>query len=303
MRVLISGSSGLVGSALRQSLAAAGDEAIRLIRPGAKAEGPSVSWDPEAGRLDAAALEGLDAVVHLAGENIAEGRWTEAKKRRIRRSRVEGTRLLSEALVSLARPPRVLLSASAIGYYGDRGAEVLTENSPPGSGFLPEVCQAWEKATEAAARKGIRVVCARFGVILSPAGGALKKMLVPFRLGMGGVVGSGDQQMSWISLQDAVGAIQHALRTEALSGPLNTVAPQPVTNRAFTRVLASVLSRPAVFPVPAFAIRLLFGEMGDAALLASVRVKPERLQASGYRYRHSDLETALRDLLDRSKPR
>jgi hypothetical protein len=249
-----------------------------------------------AGSIDTSGLQGVEAVVHLAGENIAE-RWTAAKKANIRDSRANGTRVLCEALTGLTPLPKVLVSASAIGYYGDRGAEVLTEDSASGSGFLAEVCRAWEVATEPAHQRGIRVVRLRFGVVLSAAGGALAKMLPPFRLGLGGTLGSGRQYMSWIALDDAVGAIHHAVVTEPLQGPTNAVAPQPVTNQAFTKALGSVLRRPTLLPLPAFAARLIFGEMADELLLASTRVQPAKLQASGYSFRYPELEGALRHVL------
>ena len=297
MKILVSGSGGLVGSALVASLAGGGSEVVRLVRSGPAVPGAALPWDPGAGRIDSAGLEGFDGVVHLAGDNISSGRWNRAKKDRIRSSRVEGTRLLCETLSRLSRPPRALVCASAIGYYGSRGDEILREESAPGNDFLSEVCRAWEAAAEPAVRKGIRVVHLRFGVILSSSGGALARMLLPFRLGAGGVVGSGRQYMSWISLDDAVGALRHSLGTQALRGAANAVAPAPVTNREFTRILAAVLGRPALLRVPAFALRLAFGEMADALLLSSARVEPARLTATGYRFRHPDLETALRHLL------
>jgi hypothetical protein len=235
--------------------------------------------------------------VHLAGDNIASGRWTAVKKASIRTSRVQGTTVLCEALAQLVNPPKVLLSASAIGYYGDRGETTLREESPPGTDFLAEVCQAWEAATAPAVQRGIRVVRLRFGIVLSPAGGALAKMLTPFRLGLGGVVGTGKQYMSWITLDDVLGVIHHALNTETLQGPVNAVAPQPVTNQEFTSTLGKVLRRPTRLPLPAFAARLLFGEMADALLLASTRVVPARLVTSRYTFRHPALEEALQHLL------
>jgi uncharacterized protein (TIGR01777 family) len=299
MHVAVSGSSGLIGSALVRSLTGGGHGASRLVR--GLASGPdAIGWDPAAGVRDTARLEGLEAVVHLAGENIGAGRWTERRKAEIRRSRVEGTQRLCEGLARLATRPGVLVSASAVGFYGDRGDEALLEESPAGNDFLAGVCRDWEAATEPAARAGIRVVRLRFGVVLSPAGGALKKMLLPFRLGAGGRIGSGRQHMSWIALDDAVGAIHHALVTGSLAGPVNAVAPSPVTNAEFTRALARALRRPAIAPLPAFAARLAFGEMADALLLASQRVLPGRLQASGYTFRFPDLEGALRHLLGRT---
>ena len=295
MKILVTGASGLVGSALVPLLTTDGHEVVRLVRsaPGSG----DVPWDPDAGTLEAEALEGFDGVVHLAGENIASGRWNAEKKRRIRESRVRGTLLLARTLAALERPPRVLVSASAIGFYGDRGDEELTEQSPAGSGFLSEVCREWEAATEAAEAKGIRVVHARLGVVLSRAGGALAKMLTPFRLGVGGVVGNGRQYMSWVTLDDTAAALGHLLATETASGPVNMAAPAPVTNREFTAVLGRVLRRPAVFPVPGFVARLMFGEMADALLLASTRVKPDNLLASGYAFRHRSLAEGLRHVL------
>ena len=296
MNILVTGASGLIGSALVSALTAAGHGVTRLVRSQPKSGEKAVRWDPMAGTIDPRAFEGVDAVVHLAGENIA-ARWTPAQKVKIRDSRVKGTQVLSEALARLASPPKVLVSASAIGYYGDRGTEILTEDSAPGAGFLAEVCRAWEAATEPARQHGMRVVRLRFGIVLSAAGGALPKMLPPFRLGLGGVLGSGQQYMSWIALDDAVGAIQHAVVTDALQGPVNAVAPQAVTNQEFTKTLGKVLGRPTVFPLPAFAARLMFGEMADELLLASARVQPAKLLASGFSFRYPELESALRHLL------
>ena len=297
MRVAVSGSTGLVGSQVVASLSAAGHEVVRLVRrppaPGEKV----VRWNPEKGEIDAAGLGGLDAVVHLAGENIASGRWTAARKAAIRDSRVNATRLLCETLAGLARPPKTLVCASAIGYYGDRGADVLTEESPPGTGYLAEVCREWEAASEPAARKGIRVVVLRIGVVLSAKGGALSRMLSPFRAGLGGVIGSGRQYVSWIALDDLVGIVLHALHSGELRGPVNAVAPVPVTNRELTEALGKVLSRPTLLPVPAFALRLAVGEMADALLLASTRVAPRRLEETGYRFRFPELREALRHLV------
>jgi uncharacterized protein (TIGR01777 family) len=238
--------------------------------------------------------------VHLAGENVAAGRWNDARKLRIRSSRVDGTRMLAAALAQMERPPRALITASAVGYYGDRGDAWMDERSAPGTGFLAEVCRAWEAATEPARSAGIRVAHLRFGVVLSAAGGALKRMLLPFKLGAGGVLGSGDQYMSWISIDDAVGAIVHAVAERSIAGPVNAVAPAPVTNREFTQALGRVLRRPTVFPMPAFAARLAFGEMADEMLLASTRVRPSRLEETGYRFEHTSVEQALRHVLGRS---
>lgn len=256
-----------------------------------------VQWDPANGKVDVAKLEGHTVAVHLAGESVAKGRWTPEKKARIRDSRVEGTRRLAETLIHLAQPPQTLVCASAIGYYGNRGDEVLREESLPGTDFLAGVCREWEAAALPVAERGIRVVNMRIGIVLSPEGGALAKLLTAFKMGAGGKVGSGNQYMSWIALDDVIGAIHHVLRTENLTGPVNTVAPHPVTNGEFTETLGRVLDRPTVFSVPAFAARLAFGEMADALLLSSARVEPARLLKSNYQFKHPELEGALRHLL------
>ena len=301
VKVLISGASGLVGSALTRSLRSGGHEVSRLVRrrptdPGAVApEGGEreIYWDPGASVLDASALAGIDAVVHLAGENVAGGRWTAAMKRRILDSRIAGTDLIAQG-VAAADPPPVLVSASAIGFYGDRGDDPMDESSSGGGGFLADVCRRWESAAAAAAGGGARVVCLRIGIVLSRHGGALKRMLTPFRFGLGGVIGDGRQVMSWIHLGDLVGVIEHALASSDLSGPVNAVAPGPVTNREFTRALGRVLRRPTLAPMPAPMVRLAFGEMGEELLLASTRVVPARLAASGFAFQFSDLDSALR---------
>lgn len=299
MKILISGSHGLVGKALINSLSKDGHEVVRLVRQARTAGAAEIEWHPEKGMIDAERLEGLDAVVHLAGESIASGRWTSEKKRAIIDSRVKGTRLLSESVAKLSQPPAVFVSASAIGYYGDRGDEQLTEQSAPGAGFLADVCREWEKATAAAEEKGIRTVLARFGIILDEHGGALAQMLTPFRMGVGGRLGDGKQWMSWIALHDVVSAIRFLIDDNFVSGPVNFVSPFPVTNAEFTRTLASVLSRPAIFPVPAFAARLAFGEMADALLLSGQKVEPAVLQARGYAFSLPRLELALRKILHR----
>jgi len=298
LKILVTGSTGLIGSALVPYLTTGGHAVTRLIRSGRRAD--AIVWEPATGTIDRAALEGFDAVIHLAGESVAGGRWTAEKKARIRSSRREDTRALVTALTNLAAPPKVLVVASAIGFYGDRGAELLREDRAPGTGFLAEVCQEWEAATAPAAAHGMRVVNLRLGVVLSAAGGALATMLTPFSLGLGGAVGDGSQYLSWIALDDVLDAALYACTTPTVAGPVNVVAPNPVPNREFTATLGRVLARPAVVSVPALAVRLLFGEMGDELLLASTRVEPARLTAAGFSFRYADLEPALRHLLGRS---
>lgn len=298
MKVLISGSSGLVGKALAKSLTNDGHEVLRLVRrkPATAAE---IEWHPNQGGLDAERLQGIDAVVHLAGESIASGRWTDEKKRAIRESRVKGTSLLAESLAQASTPPSVFISASAIGYYGNRGDELLSETSAPGNDFLASVCVEWEQATRPASEKGIRTVLARFGIILDREGGALATMLTPFRMGIGGRVGDGRQWMSWIALDDVIGALKFLLRDKAVNGPVNFVAPRPVTNAEFTRTLGRTLGRPTIFPMPAFGARLAFGEMADALLLSSQKVEPTVLENRGFAFYWPRLEPALDHLLRR----
>ncbi|HKP45567.1 MAG TPA: TIGR01777 family oxidoreductase [Pyrinomonadaceae bacterium] len=295
MKILISGSHGLVGTALIEALERESHDVFRLVRyaPGDH----EVEWSPDRYSIALAQLEGFDAVVHLAGESIAEGRWTEEKKQKIRDSRVRGTRLLGDALANLAHPPKSFICASAIGFYGNRGDELLTEASAPGDDFLSQVCTEWEDAAALAKQKGIRVVNCRFGIILDKKGGALKKMLPPFRMGVGGKIGSGKQWMSWIALDDVVGALQFALGHQSLDGPVNFVAPSPVRNSEFTKALGRALSRPTLFPIPAFAVRLVFGEMGEALLLGSQRVQPMRLNDSGYSFKYPELDAAFKHIL------
>ncbi len=300
MRILVSGSSGLIGSKLVGFLTTGGHEVPRLVRADASQD-DAIRWDPAAGTIDREILGGIAAAVHLAGENIAAGRWNDERKNRIRTSRVDGTRLLSTALAELQTPPQVLVCASAVGFYGDRADAELDEASDPGTGFLADVCRDWESAAHPARERGIRVVSLRLGVVLSADGGALEKMLTPFKLGAGGVIGSGRQYWSWIALDDVVSAIDHAITHEALDGPVNCVAPNPVTNREFTKTLGRVLRRPTLVPLPAFAARLALGQMADELLLASARVIPKRLQETGYKFRYPELDNALRHALGKVK--
>ena len=301
MKIAVTGSNGFIGSALVPLLTTGGHTVIRLVRAPRGGREQEIIWNPPAGASQLSALEGIDAVVHLAGEPIAKGRWTAQKKAQIQESRVQGTRILSEALAKLTKPPKALVTASAIGYYGDRGETILEEHSPQGSGFLAELCRQWEAAANPARQRGIRVVNVRIGVVLSPAGGALKMMLPPFQLGLGGTLGSGRQYMSWIAMDDVLGGILHAATAEKLQGPVNLVSPNPVTNREFTKTLGRVLSRPTIFPVPPFALRLMLGQLADEALLASARVVPSRLSSAGYAFRYPTLEGALRHLLRRTE--
>jgi len=297
MKILVSGSHGLVGKALTHSLTDDGHEVVRLVRRERAIGSPEVEWYPDQGRIDAAHLEGIQAAIHLAGDNIAGGRWTKDKKRTIRESRVQGTSLLSDTLASLSRPPSVFICASAIGFYGNRGDELLNEQSPPGKDFLANVCIDWEAATISAAEKGIRTTHARFGIILDAHEGALAKMLPPFRAGIGGRIGGGNQWMSWIAFEDVIAALKFMLADRSIHGPVNVVAPNPVTNAEFTKTLGRVLSRPAIFPMPAFAARLAFGEMADALLLGSQRVDPAVLEDNGFLFSWPTLEPALNHIL------
>ncbi len=300
-RIAITGASGLIGRHLQSALAKAGDQVVRFVRGAQRAPGERL-WNPAAGDLDPTQLDGIDAVVHLAGEPIAPGRWTARRKRAILESRTGSTRLLSGVLSRLAKPPTVLISASAIGYYGDRGDTPLDEGSGPGSGFLAEVCLAWEQAVEPARSAGIRVAIPRIGVVLARHGGALAPLLVPFRLGLGGHIGNGRQYMSWIHIDDLVAALQHALDHPDLIGPFNAVAPNAVPNSEFTENLARVLRRPAFLPLPAAVLRLALGELAQPLLLDSARLAPAHLESTGFRFTHPDLEEALRSLLAPPRP-
>lgn len=296
MKILVTGSTGFIGSALVPYLEGEGHEIVRLVRRELPGAGAQVLWDSRAGAIDDAGLVGTEAVVHLAGAGIADRRWTKQRKAEIRDSRINGTRLLCQTLATLDPPPRVLACASGSAYYGDRADEVLTEDSTSGSDFLAGVVRDWEASTSEAAEAGIRVVNLRSALILGANGGALPRMLPFFRLGIGGRIGSGRQYVSWISLDDDLRAITHALETDYLQGPVNIVSPGPVTNAEFTKVLGRTLTRPTPFPVPAFALRIIFGEMADT-LLVSTRMDSTRLQASGFQCRHADLEGALRAVL------
>lgn len=300
MNILVTGARGFIGSALVSRLANGGHRVMPLLRAtGGSEAGPT--WNPPAGQVRLEPAGPLDAVVHLAGENIAQ-RWTPTAKARIRASRVDATRLLCEALARLPQPPRVLICASATGFYGDRGGEMLDEMSAPGTGFLPEVCQAWEAAADVARQRGIRVVHLRLGIVLARHGGALAKMLPAFRFGLGGWLGAGRQYWSWIALEDLLRVVELALQDDRLSGVVNAVSPEPVTNADFTRALARALRRPAVLPMPAFAVQWLFGEMGRDALLASARVRPVRLLKSGFEFRFPQLDAVFKQAMDQSQP-
>ena len=295
MKIAIAGSSGLLGSALIPKLEADGDEVIRLVRRSAGAG--EIEWHPNQDEIEPAKLDSFDAVINLAGENVAEGRWTDEKKRKIRDSRVNGTHLLSEAISKAPEQPQVFLCASATGIYGDRENEPLDEQSEWGGGFLAGVCREWEKATEPATKAGVRVVNLRFGPVLAREGGMMEKMLTPFKMGLGGKIGSGKQYISWVAIDDAVGAMLLALKDTSIRGPLNVVSPNPVTNEEFTKALGEALSRPTVMAMPAFAARLAFGEMADEMLLVSQRVVPKKLTAAGFHFQYPELEATLRSYI------
>ena len=300
MRIAITGSNGFIGSELRTQLLAREDTVFQLIRQDAATptrRKTDVLWSPSQDRVETDKLQDLDAFVHLAGQNIASGRWTDARKKLILESRTRGTDLIARTLASLPRKPRVLISASAVGFYGDRGDEVLTESSPPGRGFLPDVCRQWEAATAPAEQAGIRVVHLRIGAALSPAGGIIRKVLPLFRKGLGGKLGRGNQYLSWISLPDLIAAIIHCIENDSLRGPVNATAENPVTNLEFTRTLGRILARPTLFPAPAFALRLALGQFADAVLLASARAVPQKLSDSPFNFKHDQLDSALRAVL------
>jgi uncharacterized protein (TIGR01777 family) len=297
MKVLVSGGSGLVGTALTESLRSEGHTVAHLVRPGGEAAPGDIRWDPASGFINTNAMEAADAVVNLNGASIGGGRWTPERKKILHASRIAATRLLVDAFTRLKQRPRVFLSASAIGYYGNRGDEVLTESSAAGNDFLATVTRDWEAEALRAQSGGIRTVLARFGIILSAKGGALKQIVPPFKLGLGGRLGSGQQWMSWVAIDDVVGILRAAISDEKASGPVNVVAPNPVRNSEFTHVLAGVLHRPAIFPAPAFGLRLMLGEMADALLLSSQKVRSERLPAATFPFRYENLEPALHAIL------
>jgi uncharacterized protein (TIGR01777 family) len=300
-RILVAGASGSVGRALVPFLTTQGHTVVRLVRRAARSA-DEVSWNPSEENLDTAAIEGVDAIINLSGEAVAAGRWTQARRLRIMSSRVDATRTLVKAIRESRRKPEVLINASAVGFYGDRGDDELTEQSEIGHGFLAEVCLAWETHAEGAARVGVRTAQMRFGIVLTPQGGALAKLLPVFRAGLGGRMGDGRQWMSWVSVDDAIGAILHVIENPQCSGPVNTVAPVPVTNAEFTMTLGEILHRPTVFTVPASILRLGLGAMADETLLESARALPTKLAATGYRFRHTELSKALRHVLGRDLP-
>ncbi|ODS30722.1 MAG: Epimerase family protein [Candidatus Scalindua rubra] len=296
MKVAVSGTSGLIGSSLVSFLSKKDITVSKILHE--DLINNEIAWKPEKGDWDSAFTDGIDGIVHLAGENIAAGKWTKEKKEKIRSSRIEGTKRLCEHVLKLSSPPSVFICASAVGFYGDRGAEILNEDSSRGSGFLSDVCIGWEGATNTISNAGIRVVNVRFGMVLSNAGGALAKMLTPFKMGMGGKIGSGKQYMSWVAIDDVTRAIYHALITDSLKGPVNVTSPNPVTNKEFTKTLGRVLKRPTIMPMPAIGARLAFGEMANELLLASTRVEPKKLLDAGYHFQYPELEDALKHILN-----
>ena len=299
MKILVTGATGMIGSVLVPFMLNHGHEVCRLTRR--PVESFDIGWNPHSGQLEKDKLEGFDAVIHLAGENIASGRWTAARKNKIRNSRIEGTLLLCKTLVSLDSSPRVLISASGVNYYPDHTGRLYDESGPAGESFLSHVCMDWEAATSAARESGIRVVNLRLGVVLGPSGGALAKMLPVFKLGLGGKIGSGLQHMSWIALDDLLGIIEFCLHNNRFEGPVNAVAPQTVCNRDFTRALAKALGRPAIFPVPAMVIKLVFGQMGVETILSDIRAHPKKLLEHGYEFHHQSLSDTLSEILNRPR--
>ncbi|MBS4168757.1 TIGR01777 family oxidoreductase [Parachlamydia sp. AcF125] len=296
MNIVISGSSGLIGTALITFFREQGHLVKRLVRKKGGLAHDEIGWDPETGIIDSKLLEGSDVLINLAGENIAHGRWNDFKKKKILNSRLKTTQLLSKTLHHLKSPPSLWINASAIGYYGNQDDKIVHENTPAGTSFLSKVCKEWEASAQAP--PGIRTVYTRFGLIMTPKGGALKQMLLPFRLGLGGILGTGKQYMSWMTMQDLVRAIDHIIKTPSLKGPVNMVTPFPVTNQEFTHVLGKVLNRPTVLSMPAFAARLIFGEMAEELLLSSMRVEPKQLINSSFTYTHPKLEEAMHALLE-----
>lgn len=293
MKILIAGSTGLIGQELTAFLESKGHQVVGLSR----GKGKGIQWDPENRSIDADKLEGFDAVINLAGENIANSKWTAKKKEKIRTSRVESTRFLCDTLKQLQTPPKVLINSSAIGYYGNVPEGEANESHAAGSGFLASVCHEWEAATECLMGEDIRIVMPRFGVVLSTKGGALKRMLAPFKLGLGGVIGSGRQMMSWVDIEDVARAVEFCLNTESIHGPVNITAPNPVSNREFTKTLGKILSRPTIASMPEFAARLAFGEMAEEMLLSGAKVIPERLLSAGFEFQYPTLKQSLKHLL------
>lgn len=297
MKVLITGASGFIGSALAKFLAEMDYQLLKLVRRRTDLNPNEIFWDPDLQQIDSEALEGIDIVIHLAGENLAGGRWTEERKKRIVESRVKGTQLISQALANLKQKPKLLISASAVGYYGDQGNSILTEKASKGAGFLADLCEKWEAATQKAVQAGIRVVNFRMGIVLDPNGGALKMMLFPFKWGMGGKIGSGHQYMSWIALEDVLKAVFHIIKNGTLKGPVNIVSPNPVTNEEFTKALGHALHRPTFFSVPTFALHGLLGDAAEEVLLVSTRVIPEKLVNSGFIFQYPTLDSYLQSIL------
>jgi len=295
MKVLVTGSSGFIGSVLTKSLTANGHDVRRLLRNNLLKNEPY--WNPEDGFINLKDFVDIDAVIHLAGDNIADGRWTSGKKTRIMDSRVKSTKLLAESLAKSEYKPRAFISGSAVGFYGDCGNNIINETRHSGTGFLAGVCKQWEKATGSAANAGIRVANIRTGMVLSMAGGALKKMIIPFKMGLGGIIGNGKQYISWVTIDDVVEMIQYIMTNDSINGPVNLVSPNPVSNYQFTRTLGRVLHRPTILPMPGLIARIIFGEMANELLLAGTRAIPQKLINSGYKFRHSELEAALKYLV------